>query len=320
MNRIALIGIVLIALTGCAGKGNTASPDVPSSQITPATTPVPSSTPTKVENVTFKDYALQSWSLPLRELNHSDADASYILYEYEVTKPLTEVDDWLRSESIRLGGKVIERYSFNITSNANLDLIIELPSETGTRIISTYTTKYVDKQHLVIEETLFKNSTSIDQNYEDHALIIFTTLEDGSTKESFKGSYPHQHTDIYSIHFYSLAFFEELFKVDRYNLIKQSELNYFAGYSDKEGKEVFYESVTEENSDQFTFGIQLQEDFLPKDEIQRDRLLRSWAKTLLLGDKAYSRIIEGQEQINFVLQGKILKSFTARELISDTSV
>ncbi|TJY42659.1 hypothetical protein E5161_07335 [Cohnella pontilimi] len=333
MYKAALICVLLIALTGCADQDNslvapsptqvplkdevedpTTSPDVLSPQNTPDSSPKPSI----VENATFKDYDLPSWFRPLRELSHSDADATYILHEFELTRPLKEVDDWIRNESIRLGGEIVERYSYDITSSANLDLIVKLPYKTGTRIISTYTQKVMDKQHLVIEETVFRKPISIDQNYEDHALIIFSPLEDDSTKESFKGSYFHQHTDIYSIYFYSQAFFKELFEVNRYKLIDQSKLQYFVGYADKEGNEVFYDSVTDQNKDQFTFGIQLENDFLPKNELQRDRLLRHWAKTVLLGDKAYSRVIVGEEQINFVLKGKVLKSFTIRDLISDT--
>jgi hypothetical protein len=317
----------LLVLIGCTNDQNPNENEATNKIVIPSFSPKPSNeivqpveVETEVEDVTFNDFIVPSEFLLKRELSHFDTDASYFLFEYEVSNSIHEINDWIRSESTRLGGKIIERYSYDIESKLNMDLIIELPSKVGTRIISTYTPQYMDKKHLVIEETLIKNFVTIDQNYEDHALVIFTPMDDGTSKESFKGNYFHQHTDIFSVYFYTQAFFQELIEINKYDLdlrydMTKDELDYLVGYFDKEGNEFDMYSITDENRNDLTFGIQLKKDFLPNDENQRERLLFNWAKTVLLGDKARSEVHKGSAQLNFLLAGKVFKSFTLSELL-----
>ena len=273
------------------------------------------------EDITFEDFNILSGLKLQRELSHIDTNATYFLYEYELSDSILQADNWIRSESQRLGGKITERYSYDIESKSQLDLIMELPSKVGTRIISTYSQKYLDKQYLIIEETLLAESQKIDENYEDHALVIFIPQDNGTTKETFKGMYPHQHTDIFSYYFYTNAFFKELLETGNSKFeIPQYELSYLIGYFDKEGNEFDPYNITEENLKELTFGIQIIDDFLPKEKTERERLLFHWAKTLLLGDKAYSTVYNGTEQVVFLKNGDLFKAFSLQELAGESFV
>lgn len=145
----------LYILIGCANEQNSNQIEVTnnidiSTNIPNSSDEIEKPVDVEVEDITFNDYVVPSGFLLERELSHFDTNASYFLYEFEVNNPLHEINDWIRSESTRFGGKIIERYTYDIETQSNLDLIIELPSKVGTRIISTYTPKYMDKQHLVI--------------------------------------------------------------------------------------------------------------------------------------------------------------------------
>ncbi|RUT44461.1 hypothetical protein EJP82_17750 [Paenibacillus anaericanus] len=319
MKAIVVLSLLLV-LMGCSGGLN--SKDEPiSPNATNSTNELKQPIGIETTDVTFNDFIVPSEYQLKRNLSHSDIDATYRLYEFEVGNSLQEIEDWIRSESSRLGGEIMERYTFDTKSEESMDLIVLLPSKVGTRIISTYTPRYMDKKHLVIEETLIKQPRTIDQNYEDHALVIYTPTENGLIKESFKGNYYHQHTDIFSVYFYTQAFFQELIEVNKYNLelkydMTKDELDYTVGYFDKEGNEMDPYDITDENRDEFTFGIQLKKDFLPRDETQRELILFNWAKTVLIGDKADSRVYEGSEKVNFLSAGKVFKSFTLYELVT----
>jgi hypothetical protein len=328
MKVMVLLSLFLVII-GCSNERNPSTNEIINSPETYSHSPDSSQADpkasaelveTEVEDVTFQDYILPTGLIAKRELIHVDTDATFVLHEFEMGSSLDDVNDWVRSESTRLGGKIIERYSYNIDTESNLDVIIELPTKAGTRIISTYTQKYIDKQHIVFEETLFKETKLVNQDYEDHALVVYTPMVDGATKESFKGNYFHQHTDIFSVYFYSQAFFKELIEVDNYKLdlgydMTIGELDYVVGYFDKLGIEMDIYDLTDENRLEFTFGIQLKNDFLPKEMSQRELLLYHWAKTILLGDKAASRVFDGSEQINFLFAGDVFKSYTLKDLV-----
>lgn len=323
--KAILVLLLLLVLMGCSGGTNSKDELSNPNDISPTATNFtdPQDQPIEFEttDVTFNDFIVPSEYLLKRDLSHSDIDATYRLYEFEVGNSLQEIEDWIRSESSRLGGEIMERYSYDTKSEESMDLIVLLPSKVGTRMISTYTPQYMDKKHLVIEETLIKQPVTIDQNYEDHALVIYTPTEDGLTKESFKGNYYHQHTDIFLVYFYTQAFFQELIEVNKYNLelkydMTKDELHYTVGYFDRKGNEIDPYDITEENRDDFTFGIQLKKDFLPHDETQRELILFNWAKTVLIGDKADSRVYKGSEIVNFLSAGKVFKSFTLHDLVT----
>ncbi|WP_199615685.1 hypothetical protein [Paenibacillus alkalitolerans] len=274
---------------------------------------------TEVEDVAFHDFIIpESYRLKRKLVHAAGEDSSYILYEYETEDYLPSINEWLRHEAKRLGGKVIERYSFD--SKSSIDIMIEFPSKTGTRLISTYTPKYMDKQHVVIEETLFTKPLKIDQDYEDHALVIFTPDKEGNMTESFKGEYFHQHTDVFVVYFFSQAFLQELVEAGKYG-ITEDDIDYAVGYFDKNGEEIDPYSIgetnpliAEENRDKYTFGIQLKKDFLPAEPSQREKLLYAWAKTVLTGDKAVSHTYDGTETINFLIKGGVFKTYSLKEL------
>lgn len=271
------------------------------------------------EDITFKDFNVPEGFRIERELAHAEGDKSYVFYEFQVDKTLSQIDQWLRNEAVRLHGKIIERYTYN--TDSSVDLIIEVPSAEGVRIISTYTQKYMDQQHLIIEETQFDYPIEISPDYEDHALVIFTPDEQGGLTETYKGDYYHQHTDILSLYFYSHSFFNELQEKEynikvNYDMRTEEVLDYTVGYFDIEGKYIDIYSITDENRDEYIFGIQLENNFLPDDEKKRDQLLFAWAKTLLLGNKANSRVFDGSEEINFLADGDIFKSYTLVEVFN----
>lgn len=276
---------------------------------------------TKVEDITFKHLKLPSDFMLKRELTHDETDVQYHLYEYEVTASLEEIDDWIRNESARLGAELIERYTYDIDEQLRLDIILKLPSSEGTTIISTYTSTYMEKQYIVFEETVFQEAVEIDQNYEDHAVIVYLPLENGLTEEVFLGQYAHQHTDIFVGYFYSHAFFAQLDQRNadltvQYDMIS-GDVDYAVGYFDQLGDMIDPYSITEDNVQEVVYGIQMNNDLLSKLGVESDRILFYWAKTLLIGDRAHSRVYDGTEQINFLVSGKVIKSVTIEEVLME---
>ncbi|GEM_PF-1562471 len=291
--------------------------DIAPSSASPTEETVP---PLDLPDASYGDFSIPADLLTgLRDLEdaRTNPDAVYRLHEYQVTGSLENIEKWLRNETERLGGMLTERYSYEAGSRP--DFILKLPSKEGLRVVSTYAPKYENEQRLVILESTFNASVEFDENTEDHALIVTTPDRNGNTHETFLANYPHQHTDIYSLYFYSQAFFSEL-ENGGYGLDLKYDLSvgvpdYTVGYFDENGKEVGYDELTEDNRDSFVFGIQLNNDFLPQNAAERELLLRCWAQTALMGDKAQSSAYEGEQKLNFLQNGKVFASYTIGDLL-----
>ncbi|MBB3111150.1 hypothetical protein FHS18_003218 [Paenibacillus phyllosphaerae] len=321
---VVWVGLALVG-AGCESPTSSQVKPSPSQQQTPplsdaGDTPELPVTESFVE-ATFQDFDLPAaWKL-LYQGTHETADRTYTLYEYEWQgEGRPAIDSWLRAEAERLMGKLTERYSYQ--ADASIDLMIELPTGQGTRLISSYTQTIMGSERLVIEETLLEQPTAIGADYEDHALVLYMPNRSGTADRVFKGEYEHQHTDIYLVYFYSQAFFEELTRQKRMPIevrYRLGETDYEVGYFNANGESIFPEELTEENRDQYVFGVQLSADFLPQQADLRQQLLFYWAKTILLGDKAHSRTLIGNEQIHFLKKGKILASFSVKDVMEGSS-
>ncbi len=280
--------------------------------------------PQELPDASYADFSIPVGLLTgLRDLEdaRTEPNTVYRLHEYQVTGSLETVEKWLRDETERLGGTLIERYTYE--AGLQPDFILKLPSkEEGTRIVSTYAPKYENEQRLVVLESTFGSPVEFGADTEDHALIVATPDKNGNTHETFLANYPHQHTDIYSVYFYSQAFFAQL-EEDGYGLSLNYDISggvpdYAVGYFDAQGKEVSYDDLTDANRDTVTFGIQLNADFLPKSAAERKLLLRCWAETALMGDKAQSSVYDGELALNFLMNGKVFDSFTVSDLLKRT--
>lgn len=270
-------------------------------------------------DITFADFNISELFFPYRQFQHIDQDITYNYYEFTTKATIEEIENWIRSENKRLGGELNERYSYINELEGNQDFILNLPSLKGSRVVSTYLQQYLGIKYLIILETEFPNiDDMVDIDYEDHALVISIPHEDLTITEVYKGMYFHQHTDIYVRYFYSRAFFEEVAKHSK--ILKDREVtdnDYKVGYFDKNGVETSPYDISGEKFNDYIFGIQLQTDFLPKDTDQQEQFLIAWAKTLLLGDRAYSRIYDETETIYFLKGSQVFKSYTLEQLVNN---
>ncbi|WP_256757748.1 hypothetical protein [Cohnella sp. WQ 127256] len=315
MKSTYVVLIFILILVGCQSPSSTPSKNSQSS--TPSSTPS-AITPSFSPDATYSDFVTPTDLLTeLRNLEDTktNLDALYRLHEYKVDGSLQAVEKWLRDETKRIGGTVTERYSY--AAFQQMDLILNLPSKQGIRIVSTYAPKYGDEQHLVVLESTFDTLVEFGVDTEDHALVVITPDKDGNTHETFLANYFHQHTDIYSAYFYTQAFFAQL-KEEGYELdlnYGSDVADYVVGYFDAQGNEVFAEDITDTNRHSVVFGVQLNKDFLPKLAAERELLLRSWAQTLLMGNKADSFDYDLTQTLSFLMKGQVFASYTISDLI-----
>jgi hypothetical protein len=332
--EVARLGSVLFLITMLAAAGCTqpsvSTPPMPATNSTPtpseqeslspSTAPVSSEPIKAAEDITFsEDFNIPEDYRIIRSLKDdlTSPDAVYQLAEYSVTVPLASLDQWLREEAKRLGGKVAERYGYE--NRNSVELIIELPSKTGSRFISTYTPKYVKDQHLVVIETSFKQTTVITRDTEDHALVVVVPQPEGGTREIFMGNYEHQHTDIYSAHFFTNAFFQQLVETAKYTLLTDQP-DYTIGYFDSEGQEIFPDQIDASDMSPYKFGANLNRKFLPKDGLAMKMLLSSWAQTVLAGNKAVSHDYDGSETFYFLENGRAFAAYTLTDILMQRNV
>jgi hypothetical protein len=214
---------------------------------------------------------------------------------------------WLQSNPSRITNSVNENFE---DENTNLTRLLQskLPSTKGYRKLSIYSPKYGDEQRLIIEETHFKESWN-ETDLEDHPLLIFIPMMDGTTKEIFRGIYPHQHTDIYLVYFYTEAFYEEL-KTQEDSL--KNELTFQVGWFDQDGNEIDPYSMTPEDEKKYDFGVKFDESILQLEK--RETFLEHLALTILTGDKSYWWDIPEDVTIKFLVNGKVIKKYQLNEL------
>ena len=264
----------------------------------------------KESNICFKDISLLPGLETLREMSDEDEVAVYKLYEYKTQVDLSIVTEWILTEFDEYGATVLVSYYDNNKESELRAVVAELPSPNGNRKLSLYTPKYGDEQRIVIEETNYKQDW--DKNdLEDHPLILFLPLKNGSVKEIFRGYYFHQHTCIFTAYFLTNAFYKELY--NNSNSIITEE-NYNVGWFNSKGEEIDVYEITEGLMEELYFGVKFASGVLPQDENFKEHFLHSLALTLLTGEKSQWYDFPKDETINFLENEKVIKSYKIEDL------